>query len=279
MKIHSLFTGNFMLDGGAMFGVVPKTLWEKVYPANEKNLCNLSMRLLLIEAGNRKILIDTGIGNKQDDKFFSHYYLNDTRTPEDCLARLQIKPGEITDVLLTHLHFDHCGGAVKKDNNTFFLTFPEASHWVSRKQWEWAMDPNQREKASFLKENLIPIKESGKLKFIENNQEFYPGIDLKLFNGHTEGLIVPFINTGPAILVYVNDLIPTAAHIPLSWVCGFDTQPLLTFHEKDEFLREAYGKGYFLFFEHDVYTECCTLKNTEKGIRMDEGLSLKEIVL
>lgn len=271
MKIHKIETGNFKLDGGAMFGVIPKSIWNKVYPADDNNLCNLSMRCLLFETDGRKILIDAGIGTKQSEKFFGYYYLNGSASLDHSLRAINIKYGDITDVLLTHLHFDHCGGAIRKDetgNNV--LTFPHATYWVSLSQWEWAINPNQREKASFLQENFMLLLESGKLRFIPEEGPFAQNIDIRLYNGHSEGLIVPFIRYRNRTLVFMSDLIPTSAHIPESWICGYDTQPLISIQERKQFLTEALEKQYVLFFEHDINTECCTVKSTEKGIRADQ---------
>jgi glyoxylase-like metal-dependent hydrolase (beta-lactamase superfamily II) len=279
MKIHKIETGNFKLDGGAMFGVVPKTLWQKAYPADENNLCNLSLRCLLVETGNRKILIDAGIGTKQDEKFLGHYYLNGSDTLEHSLQLAGSGREEITDVVLSHLHFDHCGGAVEinRKTNSYKPAFPNAFYWVSKDQWEWAMQPNAREKASYLKENLMPLMENQCIRFIESNTFLYPHFEIRLFYGHTAGMAIPVIHTGTGkSLVYTADLFPTAAHIPVSWVCGYDTQPLVSMQERADFLQEAFEKNYTFFFEHDLYTECCTLKQTEKGIRVGNTFSLKE---
>lgn len=278
MKIQKIETGNFKLDGGAMFGVVPKSLWQKVYPADENNMCNLSLRLLLVEENDRKILFDAGIGNKQDEKFLSHYYLNGDETLEKSLKDAGINKSEITDVVLSHLHFDHCGGAVEYTGDRIpGLTFQNAKYWCSRQQWEWAVKPNQREKPSYLNENIIPIYEQGRLHFFDDTFQLTPSIQIRLYNGHTEGLAVSFINYNGKTIVYVADLIPTAAHIPSSWVCGFDTRPLVSFEERAKFLNEAHKNNYILFFEHDLFNECCTLQMTEKGIRMKEAFRLKNI--
>lgn len=279
MELYTIETGNFMIDGGAMFGVVPKSLWSKRYPANDNNLCNLSMRSLLILAGERKILIDTGIGDKQDENFFRYYYLNGNHSLRTSLKKLNISRNDITDVIITHLHFDHCGGAVEHDENKKLrTTFPNAWYWISKQQWDLAINPNPREKSSFLAENFLPIKDSGQLKLIEKNTRLADGIVLKLFNGHTHGQIIPFIRHNNKTIVYVADLIPTAAHIPLSWICGFDTRPLAMFDEKKAFLEEAYKNKYILFFEHDINVECCNLQMTDKGIRMGESSSLDEFL-
>jgi glyoxylase-like metal-dependent hydrolase (beta-lactamase superfamily II) len=269
MKLISIETGNFMLDGGAMFGVVPKVLWEKAYPANEINLCNLSMRCLLVDTDNRKILIDAGMGSKQDSRFTGHYYLNGNDTLENSLRNANCSKTDITDVLLTHLHFDHCGGAVEFDEHRtgYRTTFPNATYWISKPQWEWSMNPNRREKPSFLKENIAPIEESGQLQLFTENFNLTPEIGIRLFNGHTVGLAVPLIRYQNRTYVYTTDLFPTMAHIPSSWVCGFDIQPLISLRERDYFLSEALANDYTLFFEHDLNTQCCQLTMTEKGIR------------
>ncbi|MBN1157896.1 MAG: MBL fold metallo-hydrolase [Bacteroidales bacterium] len=280
MKIHLLKTGNFMLDGGAMFGVVPKTLWSRVYPANELNLCNLSLRCLLVETGNRLLLFNAGIGNKQDEKFLRHYYLNGDDTLEKSLSNAGYRKEDVTDLILTHLHFDHCGGAVEynHDKTAFQTTFPNAVYHVSKSQWDWMLNPNRREKVSFLKENIEPIAVSGQLKLFENNFSPVPEITLRLYNGHSTGMAVPFIKYNDMTLVYTTDLLPTTANIPLSWVCGFDTQPLLSLTEHEEFLNEALAHDYVLVFEHDLYTECCRLEMTEKGIRGNKSFNFKQIV-
>jgi glyoxylase-like metal-dependent hydrolase (beta-lactamase superfamily II) len=271
--VRSLETGNLMLDGGAMFGVVPKSLWSKVYPADENNLCNLSMRSLLVVSGNRRILIDTGIGSKQDEKFFSHLHLNGHASLIESLANEGFQPGDITDVLITHLHFDHCGGVIASGGRP---QFPNARVWVGKAHWDLAMAPNIRERASFLEANMKPIEAEGKLNFIEQEGQLFPGISIRFYNGHTVGQVIPFIKYRQKTLVYVADLIPTTAHIPLAWVCGYDTQPLVSFREKEFFLKEALKKQYCLFFEHDIQGECCSLVMTEKGIRAGELKSLQE---
>ncbi len=281
MNLHVIPTGNFKLDGGAMFGVVPKSLWQKVYPADENNMCNLSLRLLLLEDENRKIIIDTGLGDKQDEKFFSYYYLNGDDSLDKSLDTAGIKKEEITDVILTHLHFDHCGGAVETDtkNNRLKTTFPEATYWCSYDQWEWAVKPNHREKASYLKENIMPIQESGQLRLFQDGFNLTSSIRIRLFSGHSNGLAVPFINYRNRVVVFVADIIPTAAHIPLAWICGYDTQPLISLKEKETFLKEAVDNKYILFFEHDLYTSCCTLQQTQKGVRMkDKGNTPDELI-
>jgi len=279
MKLTAINTGNLKLDGGAMFGVVPKVIWNKLYPADENNLCNWSMRCLLVETEDRKILIDNGIGEKQSEKFLNLYYLNGEDSLLGSLANAGIKPEDITDVILTHLHFDHCGGSVQwnTDKSGFELSFPAATYYVSQRHWEWAMNPNNREKASFLKENILPIKDSGKLVLLEEDCELYPGIQLKQFHGHTDGQIIPHIAYKDKTVVFMADLLPSAAHIPLPYVMSYDTRPLITMEEKVPFLNEAAERQYVLFFEHDLYHEACTVSQTEKGIRPDRFLTLNDL--
>jgi len=268
MKITLLETGNFMLDGGAIFGVVPRSLWSVQYKANEQNLCNMAMRSLLVETGTRKILVDTGIGNKQDEKFFNHYYLNGEVTLQGSLKEHGLMPEDITDVVLTHLHFDHCGGAVVYDaQGNLVPAFPNARYYVSRQQWEWAVHPNVRERPSYRPENFLPLHEAGRLEFINKEGEFVPGFSLRMFHGHTAGLLVPFLSDGKETMVFVSDLLPFMAHIPLSWICGYDTRPLLTLQEKEAFLSEASEKGYRLLFQHDAYVREGKVVKTEKGFR------------
>jgi glyoxylase-like metal-dependent hydrolase (beta-lactamase superfamily II) len=279
MKLFKLETGNFKLDGGAMFGVVPKVLWNKVYPSDENNLCNLSLRCLLVQTEEKLILIDAGLGNKQSEKFFGYYYLNGEDSLDKSLHAAGFKPSDITDVILSHLHFDHCGGVVVKDNNdNLLLKFPNALHWVSKSQWNWAMKPNFRENASYFKENIDPVEKSGNLRFFDSEGAFTNEIYIRMFHGHSEGLVIPLIKFGEHTVVYTSDLIPTAAHLPSSWICGFDTQPLLTMQERADFLIEAEERKYVLFFEHDIYTECCTLKKTEKGVGVDKKFTFEEFI-
>ncbi len=280
MKLIAINTGNLKLDGGAMFGVVPKVIWSKLYPADENNLCNWSMRCLLVDTGDKKVLIDTGMGNKQSEKFFSNYYLNGD---DDLLTSLKISgydATDITDVILTHLHFDHAGGAVSwnKEKSGYQTTFPNATYHVSKSHWEWANNPNGREKASFFKENFIPVQENKQLNLIEEDQEIVPGIFLKSFNGHTDGQLIPHIKYGNKTIVYMADLLPSAAHIPLPFVMSYDTRPLITMEEKAIFLKEAAQNNYFLFFEHDIYKEGCTVTETEKGVRLLNTFSLNEFL-
>jgi glyoxylase-like metal-dependent hydrolase (beta-lactamase superfamily II) len=278
MQLHKIETGNLKLDGGAMFGVVPKSIWNKSYPSDENNLCNWAMRCLLVVDGDRKILIDNGIGDKQDEKFLKHYYLNGDATLENSLAIPGYSPDDITDMFLTHLHFDHCGGSIKKvGENEFEPAFKNATYWISKPQWEWATNPNRREKASFLKENIFPIQESGQLKIIEEETEIFPGFKVKIFNGHTDGQMIPHISYKGKTIVFMADLLPSAAHVPLPYIMAYDTRPLITLQEKERFFEEALKNDFILFFEHDLYNECCTLEMTEKGIRVKETFDLSEI--
>jgi glyoxylase-like metal-dependent hydrolase (beta-lactamase superfamily II) len=279
MKLYPINTGNLKLDGGAMFGVVPKVIWNKLYPCDENNLCNWSMRCLLIDSDDRKILIDCGIGDKQSEKFLSNYYLNGDDTVDASLAKVGFTVDDITDVILTHLHFDHCGGAVRwnKDKTDFIPTFKNATYITSKAQWEWATNPNNREKASFLKENILPIMEKGMIRLIEDDCELFPGISVRIFNGHTDGQVIPFVTYKDRTIVYMADLLPSSAHIPLPYVMSYDTRPLITLKEKEAFMNEAAKNAYILFFEHDLYRECCTVQETEKGVRMKDSLALADI--
>lgn len=274
MELHSIETGNFKLDGGAVFGVVPKTMWHKVYPADENNLVNTPMRCLLITDGDKKILIDCGMGEKMDPQLSKFYYLNGDDTLQKSLDRVGVKPEEITDLILTHLHFDHCGGAVKPDGT---LLFPNATHWVSSSQWESAHNPNNRERPSYFIENFDPIKDAGKLKIIKKESKVTKNITLKLFYGHTDGLIVPFIKNGKKTVVYVTDFIPSSSHVQLSFICAYDINPLISIEEKQDFYQEAIKKNYTLFFEHDLYTECCNIQRTPKGVRVKDLFPLTAI--
>ena len=280
MKLYPIETGNLKLDGGAMFGVVPKVLWSKAYPCDENNLCNWSMRCLLVVDGEKKILIDNGIGNKQDEKWLKHYYLNGDDKLENSLQNAGFTPEEITDVILTHMHFDHCGGSVKwnDDHSGYELSFPNATYWTSRQQFEWATNPNRREKASFLKENILPIMESGKLTLIDEEGEYIPNIDFKLFHGHTEGQLIPHIRVNGKTVVFMADLMPSAAHIPMPWIMAYDTKPLQTLKDRERFYAEAVDNDYILFFEHDLYHEAATILETERGVRVKETGKLSEFL-
>ena len=278
MRLHKIETGNLKLDGGAMFGVVPKSLWAKAYPADENNLCNWSMRCLLVVDGDRKILIDNGIGDKQDDKFLKHYHLNGEDTLAGSLQKAGYSPDDITDMVLTHLHFDHCGGSIHKTGeDRYEPVFKNATYWISNPQWEWAIHPNRREKASFLKENILPIKDSGQLKLVEEEMEIFPGFRLVFYNGHTDGQMIPHIQYKGKTIVFMADLLPSTAHVPLPYVMAYDTRPLLTLQEKEKFFAEAIENEYILFLEHDLYNECCTIENTEKGARVKDTFKLSEV--
>lgn len=279
MKLYSIETGNLKLDGGAMFGVVPKTMWSKKYPADENNLINLAMRCLLVIDGDRKILIDNGIGEKQDEKFLKHFHLNGEDTLESSLAKLGLSKDDITDMVLTHLHFDHTGGSIEwnEDKTKLVPAFKNAKYWVSKAQWEWATKPNKREKASFLGENIQPMEESGQLNIIEEEGELFPNFNVKLYNGHTDGQVIPHINYNGRTVVFMADLLPSTAHIPIPWVMAYDTRPLLTLQEKEQFYEEAIENDYVLFFEHDIFNECCTLEQTLKGPKLKNAFRLEEI--
>jgi glyoxylase-like metal-dependent hydrolase (beta-lactamase superfamily II) len=276
MKLYTIDAGFFKLDGGAMFGVVPKSIWNKLNPADENNLCSWAMRCLLIDTGDKKILIDTGMGDKQDVRFFSHYYISGN-TLESSLASHGFTKDDITDVFHTHLHFDHCGGSIVKEGDKLVPAFKNAIYWSNEQHWKWATEPNDREKASFLKENILPMKESGQLKYIEAKEGvsiFDENITLKLAFGHTNAMMLPVIQFKGKTIVYMADLLPSAAHLPLPYVMSYDMFPLKTLAEKKAFLEEALEKNYILFFEHDPQIECCTLQMTERGIRVKETFEL-----
>lgn len=280
MELHVVNTGFFKLDGGAMFGVVPKALWSRTNPADDNNLCSWAMRSLLIVDGDRTILIDNGIGDKQDAKFFSHYYLHGEDSLQTSLNRLGLDFDDITDNFLTHLHFDHCGGGVKygKDQETLEMVFSNATYWSNRDHWKWATIPNPREKASFLKENILPMKDSGQLEFLDSTKgEFVEGMDFITVDGHTDKQMIPKIQYKGHTIVFMADLLPSVGHIPLPYVMGYDTRPLLTLSEKAKFLEEAAKNEYILFLEHDAVNECCTVKMTEKGVRLDKTFKLNEV--
>ena len=280
MNLYTIETGYFKLDGGAMFGVVPKVLWSKTNPADSKNLCSWAMRSLLIEDGNKLILIDNGIGDKQDDKFLKHYYLHGDSSLSKSLKKLGFCFDDITDVFLTHLHFDHCGGSVKwnKDKTDYELTFKNARYWSNSLHWQWAKFPNTREKASFLKDNILPIEQSGHLFFVDKIKEGWSNFDILQVNGHTEAQMIPHIKYKDTVIVFAADLLPSIGHIPLPYVMGYDTRPLLTLSEKKDFLDKAVKHNYVVFLQHDYQHECCTLKLTDKGVRLDRTFRLQEIL-
>jgi glyoxylase-like metal-dependent hydrolase (beta-lactamase superfamily II) len=297
MNLFSINTGYFKLDGGAMFGVVPKSIWNKLNPADENNLCSWALRCILIEDEGRLILIDTGMGDKQDAKFFGHYYLHGDDTLDKSLAQHGFKKDDITDVFLTHLHFDHCGGCIIREGEKLLPAFKNATYWSNEKHWQWATEPNDREKASFLKENILPIQESGRLKFLNVGDEWstlpagrqvlngvHPNpsgiisnLSFIFANGHTDAMMLPVINYNDKTIIFMADLLPSAAHIPLPYVMGYDMFPLTTLNEKKIFLTEALEKNYILFFEHDPVHECCNLEMTIKGIRPNEFFKLSEV--
>jgi glyoxylase-like metal-dependent hydrolase (beta-lactamase superfamily II) len=297
MKLYAINTGYFKLDGGAMFGVVPKSIWNKINPADENNMCSWALRSLLIEDGKRLILVDTGMGDKQDAKFFGHYYLHGNDTLDGSLAKYGFHPDDITDVFLTHLHFDHCGGSIRREGEKLVPAFKNATYWSNKHHWEWAVTPNDREKASFLKENILPIEESGQLKFArdwfdsEGEEEgwhmtidgllpsvsFSDNITIRVANGHTKDMMLPQIRYKDKTIVYMADLLPSAGHIPLPYVMAYDMFPLTTLNEKLSFLKEAKENDYILFFEHDAINECCNLQQTEKGIRPKDFFKLENL--
>src|SRR4029078_4020750 len=284
MKLYTIETGFFKLDGGAMFGVVTTSMWNKINPADENNLCTWALRCLLIEDGKRLILVDNGIGNKQDAKFFSHYYLHGDATLDKSLVKHGFHGDDITDVFLPHLHFDHCGGSIIREGDKLIPAFKNANYWSNQLHWDWAVQPNDREKASFLKENILPIQESGQLKFIEvpvaekkeklKENKFSETISVKFVSGHTEAMMLPVISYKNRKVVFMADLLPSAGNIPIPYVTAYDMFPLTTLNEKKSFLTEAVENNYVLFFEHDPMIECCDLQRTEKGIRMKDSFRL-----
>ncbi len=283
MKIYPINTGNFKLDGGAMFGVVPKSIWSRFNEPDANNMCSWAMRCMLIEDEDRLILIDTGIGDKQSEKFFNYFYLFGDDSLKKSIEALGFGLDEITDVILTHLHFDHCGGAIKMnaDKERYETFFPNATYWSNEKHWKWATEPNAREKASFLSENILPIEQSGQLKFFTRagdiTKNAFPNIDLLYMDGHTESQMLPLINYKGKKVVFAADLLPSVGHIPLPYVMGYDTRPLLTLNEKEKFLTKAVKEDYVLFLEHDYHNECCTLKNTDRGVRLNETFKFNEL--
>ena len=280
MKLYTIDTGFFKLDGGAMFGVVPKSIWQKTNPADEFNLCSWAMRCLLIQEGERLILIDNGIGYKQDERFLKHYHLHGDDTLEKSLTNLKFSKDDITDVFLTHLHFDHCGGSIERQaDGNLVPAFKNANYWSNKEHWQWAVEPNDREKASFLKENILPIQESGKLKFIDtlDGVSFTDNIQIRFAFGHTDSMMLPQISYKGKTILYMADMLPSVGHIPMPYVMSYDMFPLKTLKEKKKFLEEAVQNDYILFFEHDPVNECCTLQETEKGIRVKDTFKLSEI--
>ena len=279
MKLHTINTGLFKLDGGAMHGVVPKSMWNKANPADENNMCTWAMRCLLMEENNKLILIDTGMGNKQDEKFFSHFQPHGDDTLEKSLNALGFSSDDVTDVFLTHLHFDHCGGAIKRDEEKLIPAFKNAIYWSNETHWNSALQPNAREKASFLKENILPIQESGQLKFIDHKEgiSFTDNMEIRFVNGHTDSMMLPLINYNGQKIFYCADLVPSAAHISLPWVMGYDMRPLDTLNEKQKVFSEAIENNWLLFFEHDRVNELGSLQQTEKGARLNELLLLKDL--
>lgn len=279
MKLHVINTGFFKLDGGAMFGVVPKALWNKTNPADQNNMCTWAMRCLLIEDGNRLILVDNGIGDKQDARFFAHYYLSGDDSLMSSLKKAGFGPDDVTDMFLSHLHFDHCGASIKNNaaKTGFETTFKNAAYWSNAEHWDWATKPNPREKASFLKENIIPIQESGQLKLIkgEDSKQLGENISFSYMRGHTDAMMLPHIQYKGKTVVFMADLLPSTGHIPLPYVMGYDTRPLITLTEKEKFLNRAAEEEFILFLEHDSVNECCTVQKTEKGVRLKETFSLE----
>ena len=280
MKLYSIETGNFKLDGGAMFGVVPKPLWEKTNPADSKNRIEMSARCLLIEDGDKLILVDAGLGDKQSEKFFSHYSRSSDASLLSSLNSVGFSPNDITDVLFTHLHFDHCGGATKREGDKIVPVFPNARFFCSKSHWEWAtVSPNPREKASFLQENLMPLMESGQLTLYDSDEDGAcpeVGLDLLLVDGHTEKMALPKVKYQGKTILFASDLVPTAGHIPVPYLMGYDVRPLITMEEKSSILKSAVKQNTLLFMQHDPYNEIVVLKDTEKGVRLDVGMSLKE---
>lgn len=285
MKLYPIEAGNFKLDGGAMFGVVPKTIWNKTNPADENNLIDIAARCLLIEDGNRLILIDTGMGDKQSEKFFGYYSLWGDESIDKSLAKYGFHRDQITDVFMTHLHFDHCGGSVQwnKDRTGYEPAFKNAKFWSNENHWEWATKPNPREKASFLSENILPMQESGQLNFIKRpegdtleNSEL--GFGIFFADGHTEKMMIPKIKYGDKTICFMADLLPTAGHIPLPYVMGYDTRPLLTLPEKEKFLLEAADNNYYLFLEHDAHNPIITVQRTDKGVRLKDVFDCNNIL-
>ena len=278
MQLYTIETQNFKLDGGAMFGVVPKSIWHKTNPADANNMCTWTNRLLLIEDGAKLILIDTGLGDKQSEKFFGHYYIHGDNSIDKSLAKYGFNREDITDVILTHLHFDHCGGAIVREGEKLRPSFTKANYWSNADHWNWATNPNPREKASFLDENIKPIQESGQLKFVEKEKNpFGPDIQIRYAHGHTESMMLPQIKYKDKTILYMADLLPSVGHIPLPYVMGYDVRPLTTMEERKNYWEEIVDQEYILFLEHDAVNACCTLQHTEKGIRLKDSFQLSDI--
>lgn len=284
MKLYPIESGNFKLDGGAMFGVVPKSIWQKTNPADANNMIDMAARCLLIEEGDRLILIDTGMGDKQSEKFFGYYYQWGDHSLDRSLQQHGFHRDDITDVFMTHLHFDHCGGSVQwnKDRTGYEPAFKNARFWTNKEHWEWAVNPNAREKASFLKENILPMQESGQLQFVERGSGDFQhsselGFGILFVDGHTEKQMIPHISVNGKTLVFMADLLPTAGHLPLPYVMGYDTRPLLTLPEKEKFLARAATENYYLFLEHDAHNTLISVQETEKGVRLDQTYSFNEL--
>jgi glyoxylase-like metal-dependent hydrolase (beta-lactamase superfamily II) len=295
MKLYTINTGHFKLDGGAMFGVVPKSIWNEINPADENNMCSWALRCLLIEDGNRLIMVDNGMGNKQAAKFFSYYYLHGDDSLDKSLSKYGFHKDDITDVILTHLHFDHCGGSIEREGEKLVPAFKNAVYWSNEKHWKWAVEPNEREKASFLKENILPIEESGRLRFVkdwsdkyETEERVFPvgglpissfseNISLRFVSGHTESMMLPQISYKGRTIVFMADLLPSHGHLPIPYIMAYDMFPFTSLLEKKLFLNEALENDYILFFEHDPLYECCDLKNTERGIRAKNFFKLEEV--
>ncbi len=279
MKLHTIDTGHFKLDGGAMHGVVPKSLWNKLNPADDNNMCSWAMRCMLVETNHRLILIDTGIGDKQDEKFFGHYYLHGDISLKQSIRNAGFSMDDITDVFLTHLHFDHVGGAVIRQGDELVPAFKEATYWSNKAHWDWAVNPNDREKASFLKENILPIQESGRLKFIDlpDGAEWFPELRIRYVNGHTEAMMLPQIEYKGHTVLFCADLLPSKAHISLPWIMSYDMRPLDTLTEKKRLLQEAADNNWMLFFEHDNTVELCSVQKTERGIKAGATMKLSAL--
>ncbi|RYU75613.1 MBL fold metallo-hydrolase [Hymenobacter persicinus] len=281
MTVHTLDTGLFKLDGGAMFGVVPKSMWQKLSPPDANNMCTWAMRCLLIEDGNRLVLVDNGIGDKQDEKFRGHFYLHGDDSLEKSLRQLGFTSADVTDVFLTHLHFDHCGGSVVRTAaGQLEPAFANATYWSNEAHWDWAVHPNPREKASFLRENILPIQESGQLQFVAGGrvpEALTPFSDIVFADGHTEKMMVPLLPYKGRTLAFMADLLPSVAHIPLPYVMSYDVRPLVTLTEKEEILRRAAAENWVLVLEHDPLHACCTVQQTEKGVRLAETFRLEDL--